>query len=133
MADRVGSIVVNGLVVAVLFILINRGFDNRAAIFFGVLAGLAVGLLVVWQHNRFDLYKFARRFASVMVAYEDEAGYASRARSSTRLRPALSSSRSTRRRLHPALGQRSAMTPGRGRTQAAVLVPPSGETDGQPE
>jgi hypothetical protein len=75
MADRVGSIVVNGLVVAVLFILINRGFDNRAAIFFGVLAGLAVGLLVVWQHNRFDLYKFARRFASVMVAYEDEAGY----------------------------------------------------------
>lgn len=62
MTDRVGSIVVNGLVVAVLFILINGGFDNRSAIFFGVLAGLAVGVLVVWQDNRFDLYKFGRRF-----------------------------------------------------------------------
>ena len=58
---------VNGLAAAVVFIVINGGFGSGAAVMFGVIVGLVIGLLVVWQENPFDLYKVGRRVLHSLV------------------------------------------------------------------
>jgi hypothetical protein len=67
MRDRVLTVLVNGGVIAVAFILINGGFSERTAVVAGLAVGLVIGILVVVQNNPFDLYKLARRFAKRMT------------------------------------------------------------------